>query len=755
MGNGRGLIPDSADLIGAILDADPREQLRRRLHAAGQVDALVGDRADVRVGYDAEGQPLVLHGVPVQAGFQPAVGDWVRLVYPNDDPSAALVEGPTVTQSTDPPGGGVPSVVDQTQVKPDAIESDAYTAPPGHLRDNLDHLRAVVKAMKGTAAWITTPPATLQEARDHIDNLSNPHHTTLEQARTAGSVLQGGFSFAAGVVGFIAGAADQAARFGFASANGPQWGVLGPSAGANPGRLFARFGGGAAIGDLAFLWNDGAADAQVGQASRQGGWGFGSAYAAPAVDGGVVCAGVAAGGGTPVAGAYLGNTVTPPATLAAGDFASGDGAGIVQWDASAQALIFRATGTTTDAQVGRGAADRLDVGKSGAADGLTVWGAINCGAQLDASAGRITANTIIASRGGTLWAARFLTDLSGRRNWGLITEATSTGDLTIQESSANNTNPSVVRAQMQSGGNFVLPVSLVVAAAAGTAATSGYTQDFRGASQHLLASATAYASDWKASGDSNLRFRVRADGRHEWGPGNAATDVLLYRDQVSVLRTESHVQADQSLYLGRAWESGNSKQGTIRLTRATGALSNALLFLRGNVSGDSGERMVIGDDRIFFGAGGTVPGPGGSDVGLLLTVSGGSTYADYYSPGGHRINNSDVQLMSGVDVFPNADNDVQVGFRSAPGVGAYRATKALVTHRLELRDQRASSQQGDFQFVDTSVSSQTPGTTFHDFGGGKTLKYTGLWINVNGTVYAIPAIADTGVTPPGGPSVPQ
>jgi len=720
MGNGRGLIPDSADLIGAILDADPRAQLRR-LHAAGQVDALTGDRADVRVGYDAAGQPLVLESVPVQAGFQPAVGDWVRLVYPNDDPSAALVEGPTVTQSTDPPGGGVPSVLDQTQVKPDAVESDAYTAPPGHLRDNLDHVRAVVKALKGTAAWITTPPATLQAARDHIDNLSNPHQTSLEQARTAGSVWQGGVSFAAGVLGSIAGAADQAVRFGFGSANGPQWSVIGPSAGANPGRLFARFGGGAAIGDLVFLWNSGGADTQVGQVSRQGGWGFGSAYNASAVDGGVNLGGLVVGTTTPILGAALINdpSGTGFAARAAGDLFVGGSSGVLHWDESLAQLVGRNLSSV----------QRWSLNTVGSS-------ATQAQANLNPL---VTANTH-AARVGLLRSASFVTS-------GQVDVCIFRGDdsATIDYQFIANANA-----------RFRFPLKV----GALSAPTSGYDLDVAnaalvgtylkvGTSTVIAAQA---AGDLHAGGavslfewdESAAKFTIRAVG--------TTSDVQWDRQGADQWHTPDHIQADASFYLGRTWESGNSKQGTIRLTRPVGALSNALMFIRANITGDAGERLVIGDDRIFFGGGGTVPGT--SDEGFIRTNDSGTIYLDYWASGGHRFNNSDIRYMSGVDLFPNVDNDIQFGFRSAPGASAYRAAAAIITHRLELRDQRASSKQGDVLFVDTSIASQTPGTTFHDFGGGKTLKYSGLWINVNGTVYAIPAIVDTGVTAPTGPSVP-
>lgn len=41
------------------------------------------------------------------------------------------------------------------------------------------------------------------------------------------------------------------------------------------------------------------------------------------------------------------------------------------------------------------------------------------------------------------------------------------------------------------------------------------------------------------TGDTNPRFRIREDGQHEWGPGNAASDVILTRSGVGVLNYSS------------------------------------------------------------------------------------------------------------------------------------------------------------------------------------------------------------------------
>lgn len=49
------------------------------------------------------------------------------------------------------------------------------------------------------------------------------------------------------------------------------------------------------------------------------------------------------------------------------------------------------------------------------------------------------------------------------------------------------------------------------------------------------ASSGAYTTTHNITGDSNKRLQVRADGRLEWGPGNAATDTFVSRTGVGAL----------------------------------------------------------------------------------------------------------------------------------------------------------------------------------------------------------------------------
>lgn len=55
-------------------------------------------------------------------------------------------------------------------------------------------------------------------------------------------------------------------------------------------------------------------------------------------------------------------------------------------------------------------------------------------------------------------------------------------------------------------------------------------------------SALSYLFETKVSGDTNPRFRIRADGRIEFGVGSAATDAYFYRDAAVTLESNSRIQ---------------------------------------------------------------------------------------------------------------------------------------------------------------------------------------------------------------------
>ena len=98
--------PEVAGQLAAMNGSD------RRLFERGQVVAVNGNDADLRVGYDARGDALLLRQVPVCSGYAPAVGDWVAISYEGGHSGAPWVIGPSMAAdaAADAAGVGVFSV---------------------------------------------------------------------------------------------------------------------------------------------------------------------------------------------------------------------------------------------------------------------------------------------------------------------------------------------------------------------------------------------------------------------------------------------------------------------------------------------------------------------------------------------------------------------------------------------------------------------------------------------------------------------
>ncbi|MFJ2961186.1 hypothetical protein ACIPIC_02615 [Streptomyces collinus] len=79
--------------------------------------------------------------------------------------------------------------------------------------------------------------------------------------------------------------------------------------------------------------------------------------------------------------------------------------------------------------------------------------------------------------------------------------------------------------------------------------------------------ATAAAYQATIAGDTTNRYRVLADGKTEWGPGNAARDVNLYRSSAGVLRTDQSLHVTQNLRMNTTSVGGGV--GVIGLANAT------------------------------------------------------------------------------------------------------------------------------------------------------------------------------------------
>lgn len=101
------------------------------------------------------------------------------------------------------------------------------------------------------------------------------------------------------------------------------------------------------------------------------------------------------------------------------------------------------------------------------------------------------------------------------------------------------------------------------------------------------------------SGDTTNRYRVLADGKTEWGPGNAARDVNLYRSSAGVLRTDQSLHIVQNLRMNTTSLGGGV--GVIGVANATTAptgtpTGGGVLFARNGAlywRGSSGTETMI------------------------------------------------------------------------------------------------------------------------------------------------------------------
>jgi len=103
-GSPRGLAPD---LFGQLAATDPIQRRRRRLFGRGRVEAVSGNQADLLVGYDAQGNALLLREVPIISGYVPRAGDWVVIQYEGNHAGAPWVAGPSMSQEATQDSAGI------------------------------------------------------------------------------------------------------------------------------------------------------------------------------------------------------------------------------------------------------------------------------------------------------------------------------------------------------------------------------------------------------------------------------------------------------------------------------------------------------------------------------------------------------------------------------------------------------------------------------------------------------------------------
>lgn len=135
-----GLRPDLYERLAAT---NPFASRARKLFGRGQVIAVRGNEADLRVGYDARGNALEMEQVPIVSGYAPQVGDWVAIGYEAGQAGAPWVMGLSMGPDVSADGTGIGVFAVRTSDPAEAAASTIY----------FDESRGVWRGYDGTG-WV-------------------------------------------------------------------------------------------------------------------------------------------------------------------------------------------------------------------------------------------------------------------------------------------------------------------------------------------------------------------------------------------------------------------------------------------------------------------------------------------------------------------------------------------------------------------------------------------------------------------------
>lgn len=151
--------------------------------------------------------------------------------------------------------------------------------------------------------------------------------------------------------------------------------------------------------------------------------------------------------------------------------------------------------------------------------------------------------------------------------------------------------------------------TLVVARATAAAICYITNTDAGGAGLALtMANAGRSALYTVIAGEGIARFSVAADGTHNWGPGNAATDTNLYRSAAGIVKTDGELHAVTALVAGAG--AASSLQLRDNSLRAVGSDVNHNINLRAKGTGVVTINAFANDASgglAVYGGGATAP----------------------------------------------------------------------------------------------------------------------------------------------------
>lgn len=266
---------------------------------------------------------------------------------------------------------------------------------------------------------------------------------------------------------------------------------------------------------------------------------------------------------------------------------------------------------------------------------------------------------------------------------------------------------SVVRLTISADGKLFWGTGALAADATLTRTAAGRMQlDNR---LHINSASVGSALSAALTADTNSRFVIQHDGLQAWGPGNAGTDVSLFRAAASILATDSRIRVIRTVVGDLAYTASISGDGNSRLQ----------VMSDGKINWSDGTLAV---DTVLYRA---APDVLRSDdrISSMRAIAGDFAFTAHIS--GDTDNRWRVLANGTVEMGPG---------NAAVDANLYRAGPALIQSDGEIRAKTGTTAFGAIITGDTSERFNIQGTGAMAWGPGNATQDTSLSRNAAGVL---------------------